>query len=277
MEVECSSCQASFSSKEELKTHLRTKKSCAKYICNCCGGVFFSKYNVERHQTTCRKFPQKILKNKLSIASRENDRLSDENEQLKSINDRLIEGNKNLRMELQKCRAALDAYESVHKPRHKKENKSLAKVITDPDFCCTTDGVLNKLNSGEYVFKDGKKSLARFLQSLITDSNARCYVRTDPSRPNFYKWTGAVWLSDPNAQFFRDVFDLMRDHSIEKMKEHIDQDLKFVDRSDGEANMLYREKYLKPIHEGIIYPDSQEREILIREAIKRTSHVTKID
>jgi len=261
MNIECQHCGSCFSSKKTLLEHQKTSKYCAEffqekeaesYACSGCEKPFTTKSNLNKHQKKC---------DKIMIV------------QLRGENEELRKEVEILKKQCKRQAKKLDDFDAYFhsKIASSKLNPIFSKIKTDPSFICTTENVVAKMKG--YTLRNGRGELTKFITSLILDDEDRCYIRTDPTRNNFHKWTGEKWVSDHEAQFFREILNIMRPVIVAKIREMMDEDVKLPLAEQVDV-MNHRDKFLKPMYDGIIYPDSDEREILIKDMIKRTAHVT---
>jgi len=243
-----------------MVAHQKTSKYCsefqekeaATYSCVDCTRTFTTKFSLKRHEGRC-----------VNVVD-----VHTENKELKEENAKLKKRCKKLERKIEGMEAHFMPVSST------KLNPLLSKIKVDPSFKCTTKRVLKRLEDGEYVLRNGKNDILKFIEGFLVNEDNRCYIRTDPTRQNFHKWTGKKWVSDHEAQFIREILNIMCPYVKTAISEILTDDLALKTLEEREEAQSYRDTYLKPIYNGIIFPGSDEREILLRMVIKKTSHIT---
>jgi len=284
MDVCCDQCEQSFQTRKDLLAH---NVDCRKNVCENCEKEFYDKYTLARHLKKCTPNPSLLKARAELLKARELiDELRSENEKLKEENVELcndglvnISLNQQIRVlkkknhRLKLIEKELKLYKNMSKTKSSGKRK-LSKIPTDPAFICTSEGVDERMKRGDYVLSSGYETFIKFVTSLLIKDGAKCYVRIDNTRLNFHKWNGLVWKSDPDANFLREIFDIMKPYIQEQNIAYL-ADIAAQDKDNKDLSQQVYKILSLPIVEGIICSAPRKRDKLLAMVARETTHITK--
>jgi hypothetical protein len=270
MNIDCEYCGSVFSCKTSLKEHLRTSKYCSTlrsepivtHICEDCEKEFTTNSSLKRHRKLCIAVALKeneILKMELAIARKKEE---DKDAQIRRLKKKLKA-------------AKLTSQIPKPDPYPQKYAAKFGKIKSDPSFFCTTANVAAELNKGLFSMGDGVDGLIAFIIPFISKGELRCYVRNDRTRDSFYRYENGMWIKDACCRFIREILNAMKPFVDAWWVEYLGK-MSSPNREEAQiASDVYYRDYMA-FHHGIIHPNGKERDVLLKEIVEKTSHLTNI-
>jgi hypothetical protein len=222
-EFVCEYCDRSFSTKNNLKTHVKSAQYCLlsrqekkiiEFICENCGGSFSVAKSLKRHQKTCEYeiparaqelFDAKEEKSRILLDEKDATikELTAELNKYKKLNAKLktdiVELNASKELAVVKAEKGIYKEEYTffkNKPtttntstNMNTTNNKLKMVNTSTIDPFTVDLVKARLDQFTYeTFMLGEAGIKRFILGMIKKNDEKNYVTTDISRPNFHRY-----------------------------------------------------------------------------------------
>jgi len=270
MDVDCEHCGSAFVTKYALKKHQETSVYCLKlqgkspvvnHICEDCNKIFTTVSNLNKHRKICPIAFEKesdLIKMELTVLRESNKQKDSEIRRLKK-----------------KLKAKTICPVPNSAPYPAKYAAKFKSIKTDPSFFCNAANVTTELSKGLFSMGDGVPGLIAFILPFISKDGLKCYVRNDRTRDSFYRYNAnGLWTKDACCRFIREILDEMKSF-VEAWWIEYSKKMSLTTEEGRVASDMYCREYLH-LHQGIMYPNSKERDALLREIAEKTSHITNI-